>query len=375
MRIFYLPLEPYKERYTEQLDRWTLNRWGKDSSVTLVPVYGDAAQQHISTGTVLDAHGRPKYAASQVARLVGLLASVVTSPEDVIYFEDMFTPGFEAIPYIFDQLPPQSRPRVYVRNYAQSVDPHDFTHSMRRWMRKYEEMVYETVDGVFCASTAHEQLMRVAGLPTHHVHVVGLPFDLADVLQTVSYADRASTGHAPQVIYSSRLDAEKNPHFLCDLISACSEIDFLICTGAEDIRSNDASVLERLRTLEKQQRVRVQRRSTKKQYYAQLACSRVQLNTAYQDFVSFTALEASAFGVPTLAPAYMSFPEALRKDPSQLYIPNSVEDASKKLRALLDDESSMRLDPTWLSRVHDKTLDRMMSVFKGQPYTAWAGIK
>jgi hypothetical protein len=46
--------------------------------------------------------------------------------EDVIYFEDMFQPGIESLPYILDQVDPESqRPRIFVRCLAQAIDPDD----------------------------------------------------------------------------------------------------------------------------------------------------------------------------------------------------------------------------------------------------------
>ena len=64
-------------------------------------------------------------------------------------------------------------------------------------------------------------------------------------------------------------------------------------------------------------RVRVVTKATKLDYYTELANSRVQLNTARQDFISYTAIEASTFvgknrarGLVTARIWYAAFVEA-----------------------------------------------------------------
>ena len=60
--------------------------------------------------------------------------------EDIIFFEDMFQPGMESLPYIMDQIPAEDRrPQVWIRCLAQAVDPDDFVHV---WgMSKMDELV------------------------------------------------------------------------------------------------------------------------------------------------------------------------------------------------------------------------------------------
>jgi hypothetical protein len=95
-----------------------------------------------------------------------------------------------------------------------------------------------------------------------------------------------------------------------------------------------------------------------------LAASRVQINTARQDWVSYTAIEASAFGTPTLAPCFRSFPEALRSRPQVLYVPWSLDDACAKLCHLLFNSESAAEDVGVLAAYHDGTLDRIAQLIK-----------
>ena len=139
-------LEPYKARYTLQLQDWNERVFVK-RGLNYITVPGETltSDQNIVTGQVLDAHGRTYFGMSQLMNLIKMLKSGQINDQDVIYFEDMFQPGIESLPYIFDQIDPSLRPRVFVRCLAQTIDPDDFVHvwGMAPWMRKYELMVNE----------------------------------------------------------------------------------------------------------------------------------------------------------------------------------------------------------------------------------------
>jgi len=362
MTIFYLPLEAYRERYTKQLRDWTLSCFQR-RGVAYQEVLGDSAEETlVQTGVVLDAHRRSQYALTQMAFLVGLLQTGVVSSQDVIYLQDMFHPGYEALPYIFEQT--HVWPRIFLRNWAQSIDPDDFTFSMRRWMRLYEMLVDRSAAGVFLASMCQVEMSRLALLECP-LHVVGLPFDQDEVRGHVAllacWSDRPK-----RILFSSRLDAEKQPHFYFDLIEyACSqqvlsEYEFAVCTSAARLRSNQAGVIERAYALRDAGKLAVYENLTKNDYYALLSNSRIQFNCARQDFVSFTMLEASAFGTITLAPAYKSFPEALFHSPRQLYVPWSVPDALARLVAAI--ENPPLEDVGRPAEFHSNTLDRELDV-------------
>ena len=143
-------LKSYEARYTLQLQDWNervFNFRGVDYEV----ITGEELDNSkaIVTGSVLDAHGRTYYSLSQTMTLIQMMKNGELTSDDVIFYEDMFTPGLECLPYIMDQSPPEFRPKVYLRFLAQTTDPDDFLirEGMFGWMRKYEEMVDEFVDG------------------------------------------------------------------------------------------------------------------------------------------------------------------------------------------------------------------------------------
>ncbi len=143
-KLFYMGLESYEARYTLQLTEWNrrvFDRRGLD--VVYVPGTTIDNTQAISVGQVLDAHGRSFFAMSQMMNLVQLMKNGDVTGDDVIYFEDMFQPGFESLGYIMNQIPQEQCPKIYVRCLAQAIDPDDFVHvwGMAKWMNLYEQMV------------------------------------------------------------------------------------------------------------------------------------------------------------------------------------------------------------------------------------------
>ena len=139
-------LESYQARYTYQLTDWTKRAYDK-RNINYVIVPGDTIDdsEAIVTGQVLDAHGRSYFGMSQMMNLVKMLKAGEITNKDIIFFEDMFQPGMEALPYILQQTPEKYQPQIYLRCLAQAIDPDDFVHvwGMSKWMSLYEQMCNE----------------------------------------------------------------------------------------------------------------------------------------------------------------------------------------------------------------------------------------
>jgi hypothetical protein len=368
-KLFYMGLEPYKARYTLQLQHWNttvFDRRGIDYVV--VPGETLSNDQSIVTGQVLDAHGRTYFGMSQLMNLVRMMKAGECTHEDVIYFEDMFQPGIESLPYIMDQIPVHLRPRIFVRCLAQSIDPDDFVHvwGMSVWMGHYEKMVDSFVDGVLATNEEMVMHMKIAGWKAPIYNISGLAFGKAEVQSRVSsiklWSERKS-----RVVFSARWDQEKQPDFYMDLIEAWHtrhpnmNVEFAVCSGGK-LKSNSESYMQRTRDLQAAGKLVIYEDLEKNDYYNIVNDSRVVFNCALQDWVSNTVSEADALGCNVLYPAYRSFPETFANDHSRLYVPWSIEDALNKLEILL----------TWqhprqgqISDRNDGTIDRVLDIMQG----------
>lgn len=369
-KLFYMGLESYEARYTLQLTEWNrrvFDRRGLD--VVYVPGTTIDNTKSISVGQVLDAHGRSYFAMSQMMNLIQMMRNGEVNSDDIIYFEDMFQPGIESLPYIMDQIPPTARPQIFVRCLAQAIDPDDFVHvwGMAGWMSTYEQMVNHFVTGVLATNEEMVAHMRIAGWRAPIYNISGLAFGKAEVLERVGglanikpFAQRQR-----RVGFAARFDQEKQPGFFMDLVESVRahdpSIKFAVFSGGP-LRSNNPVYIDRARVLESQGHLEIHENLTKNQYYSLLNDTRVLFNCALQDWVSNTVSEADTLGTNVLYPAYRSFPETFANCADRLYVPWSQEDAVRKLMPLLDaPHKNIGLISDW----NNGTVDRVIDILIG----------
>ena len=369
-KLYYMGLEPYKARYTLQLQEWNraiFERRGID--YVIVPGETLSNDQAIVTGQVLDAHGRTYFGMSQLMNLVKMMKAGEVTNEDVIYFEDMFQPGIESLPYILDQVTANQRPRVYVRCLAQSIDPDDFVHvwGMEKWMGLYEQMVNEFVTGVLATNEEMVAHMRIAGWRAPIYNISGLAFGKQEVLERIDGADNIRPFHDRQlrVGFAARFDQEKQPGFFMDLAEQFRATDpsvkFAIFQGGP-LRSNNPEYVARARAMADAGLLEIHENLDKNAYYNLLNDTRVLFNCALQDWVSNTVSEADTLGCNVLYPAYRSFPETFANDHERMYVPWSMTDAMNKLDSLLTaPHTSMGRISDW----NDSTVDRIVDILQG----------
>jgi hypothetical protein len=367
-KLFYMGLESYESRYTLQLTEWNRRVFERRGiNAVYVPGLTLDNSQRISVGQVLDAHGRSYFGMSQMMNLVRLMQQGEVNNEDVVFFEDMFQPGIESLPYIMDQVSRDQRPRVFVRCLAQSIDPDDFVHvwGMARWMSHYERMVNEFVTGVLATNEEMVAHMRIAGWSAPVYNISGLAFGKQEVQQRVDNTIRPFQQRAARVAFAARFDQEKQPGFFMDFAQRLRQQgwqgEFAILSGGAFRGNNSAHVL-RARELEAQGVVKIYEHLTKNQYYDLLNDSRVLFNCALQDWVSNTVSEADALGCNVLYPAYRSFPETFANDADRMYVPWSLADAERKLWPLLED---LHVNAGLISDWNDGTIDRILDIMQG----------
>ena len=368
-KLYYMGLESYKARYTLQLTEWNKRVFdARGLDVVYVPGLTLDNSQKIVTGQVLDAHGRTYFGMSQLMNLVRLMQQGELNNEDVIYFEDMFQPGIESLPYILNQIDAAHRPRIFVRCLAQSIDPDDFVHvwGMQKWMSAYERMVDSFVDGVLATNEEMVMHMKVAGWTAPIYNISGLAFGKDEVQERVAdIVPWAQRKH--RVVFSARWDQEKQPDFYMDLIEAwhanpgLPKVEFCVCSGSA-LKSNNNSYMGRTRKLQAEGMLSIYEDLEKNDYYDIVNNSRVVFNCALQDWVSNTVSEADALGCNVLYPAYRSFPETFSNDHTRLYVPWSIEDAMDKLEKLLEAPSEHMGN---ISDWTNGTVDRICDILEG----------
>ena len=368
-KLYYMGLEPYEGRYTLQLQDWStavFDQRGID--YTVVPGTTIDNTKSISVGQVLDAHGRSYFGMSQLMNLVQMMRNGEVTSDDAIFFEDMFQPGMEALPYILCQVPDEQRPKIYLRCLAQAVDPDDFVHvwGMGKWMSLYEKMCNE-IPNVHILATNEEMVahMKIAGWEAPIYNISGLSFGKAEVQGRVNNNIKPWAERSDRVVFAARFDQEKQPDFFMDVIEQVHKtmphVEFAVLSGGP-LRSNNPKYLERAYAMEQAGTLKIYKDLQKNDYYNIVNDSKVLFNCALQDWVSNTVSEADALGCNVVYPAYRSFPETFANDYTRLYTPWSKDDAVDKiLKGLLGPSSKMGKISNW----NNGTIDRMIDIMQG----------
>jgi len=363
-KLFYMGLEKYEGRYTLQLEEWSKRAFER-RGIDWVSVPGTTIDntKAISVGQVLDAHGRSYFAMSQMMNLVQMMRNGEVTGEDVIFFEDMFQPGMESLPYIMDQITEEQRPEIWIRCLAQAIDPDDFVHvwGMSKWMSLYEQMCNEFVTGVLASNEEMVAHMKIANWKAPIYNISGLAFDKNEVRERVGTV-KPWEERERRVVFGARFDQEKQPDFFMDMVERYGgRAEFALLSGGP-LRSNNPKYIERARVLEQHGLLKIYENLQKNEYYSIVNDSRVLFNCALQDWTSNTVSEADALGCNVLYPAYRSFPEVFANDHTRLYVPWSMEDALEKLDKLLDEPHP---DIGKISDWTSATIDRYIDIMQG----------
>jgi len=336
--VFYFGLEPLKARYTYQLSKeWmpaTFQPYVDAGKLNFIDVEGvfDPDQQ-IKVGAVLDAVGRGKFAMSQCSNFLDMINNDMVHDGDTIFLQDYWHPGIESILYALDLY--GISVEIYAMLHAQSVDEYDFTYPMRHWMRGFELGLDKRMTGIFVGSTIHKQQLRQAGFEAP-IHVVSLP--IHKELTEAKLKDIVIDRKPCNVIYSSRLDKEKNPFFMLavaeQFLKELPAAEWHVTTSGKEFKSMMPGVIDAMEELAiRQPRFKLLKNLTKQEYYSELASARIQFNCALQDYVSWTVLEATTFGCDLVYPNFRSFPEFI--PPNRLYTAFNVSSAVIRLQEVM----------------------------------------
>lgn len=337
--LWYFPLEVIKSRYTEQLCKQWMPALFKEADWNDIMVtVGQTLDDHIQTGQVLDATGRGTFALTQCSQFLHAIRSGQVKDGDVLYYQDFWTPGIDAINYALHLH--GIKVKQYAMCHAQSVDEFDFTHAMLPWIRHYELGHDAVMNGIFVASTIHQDQLKKAGFRAP-IHVVGLPIDETEVQSHLSNPIQKENA----VIFSSRFDKEKNPVFMLRVAAAFlaqnPTWEWWITTSAPTLRSNDPQALGILNTFQKRiPRLKIFTDLSKDEYYERLSRASIQFNSSLQDYVSWTLLEATIAECALVYPEYRSFPECVEK--MSLYRAFDINDAVGKLQMAVAHPASFR---------------------------------
>jgi glycosyltransferase involved in cell wall biosynthesis len=322
VKLLFLPIERYDERYSEQWYHLFLQKF-KESDTDVV-VFDDGIKRTIKDGQFLDAFETIKYKSDQTRNVVQWLQD--NPGEDVrIFFMDLWHPGVVAIKYAAAV----GKRKVWIKGiaHAGTWDEHDHLNAcgLGRKMRGFEDSLFEIVDEVFVGSHFHADLIYKTFEP-NAVRVVDFPI----ILPALPMRDWSSRERL--VVWPHRIAPEKQPDVWNKIVeryrSASKD------AGATFVIAKNVC-------------------KTKDEYYDLLGRARVVVSTALQETFGIAMLEGLNSGAWPVVPNRLSYRELY---PRQCRYYSDL-DACLMIRRRLDSETGppsemmYRPDLTWISNL------------------------
>lgn len=324
--LYYLPIEPYKTRYTADWIKQFEHEFGL-YGMSFGTILGPDVNDTVTEGGVLDACGTHLYKFGQLSHLIDLIKRGRVLDGDIVFFADLWFPGIEALFYIRDML--KIRFKIAGIFHAGTYDKADFTYrsGMREWGKFLEMSWFTAIDDIFVATHFHKQLLMSNSFVfnwvqlSDKIHVTGLPFYAEELKAKYDCSKKENI-----VVFPHRLDAEKHPEKFDELEKQVKAV-FPDCEFIKTIKVC----------------------STREEYFKLLAKSKVMVSFADQETFGYSTLEAMALGCEVWVPDRLSYretvPEVHRyKDESELApkVIDSLRNYVKRDYPLSEWESSVR---------------------------------
>ena len=324
--IYSIPLESLELRYTEQWARW-IPKALKEEDVDFHTIQGLSLTDKIESGVVLDSEGTNYWKFSQLMEIMKMIHLGIIKDGDVLLFADLWFPGIEAIRYSADQ----RRIKIFITGvlHAGTWDKWDFTYlnGMREWGRHLEASWFHIYDAVFVATQFHKDMILEmtpeARWFADRIYVTGLPFDYEEIRTMAGKPKKLD-----RIVFPHRLNEEKQPHLLNEVTKGL---------GWEVLRTMDVF-------------------TDKKNYYKQLAESKIAISFALQETFGYAMLEALALGCICFVPDRLSYREIFDFFPKWRY--KSIKELRKRIEnAIYDTE---RIFGKFEQSIIDSVLERYL---------------
>jgi hypothetical protein len=288
--IFYLPIEPYKMRYTTELDKQIVD-YLCDHGIPHVRIADEqSVDRGLPEGMFLDAARTIQFKAYQLSELAKYVHDGIVQDGDTIFVSDLWFPGLESIAY----LKYFYKKNVKIRGlfHAGSMTDTDHVRNMERWAKNFEDIIFDIVDEVFVGSIfISEDICRKRMVDDRKIKAIGFP--LSDEVTKKQFLI-PSKKRSPIVVFNGRLDDEKQPWLFDELQKRLKKKYFTL------------PHLEFYNT----QKLRMD----KKYYYELLSKAKVVVSFAKQENFGFGINEAVALGCIPILPNRLVYPEFYGKE-------------------------------------------------------------
>lgn len=334
MNIFYFPLENIQQRMYGTIYAKMTSAFKKAGvSYTEIVPQVDATKIE-DGGWVMGSASHCKYCLDQMSIFMDKLRKGEVQDGDVLYFDDLWFPGLEAVAYTAHLM--NIKLSVYGFIHAGSFTQDDFVHSMQSWARDLERSWFTMSKGIFVGSEQTKKDIVYCNLVTsseclgfdkHKIIVTGLPFEVDKSI--VSKFSMEVTHKEPIVMFSHRDDPDKHIEDLLKVLikfkqkfpDVAAQLKYMITSGGKATRQSTKALFADFPEVEFKPNL------SKMEYYQLLAKSSVLFSSATQENFGVCIQEGLAFGVRPVCPNRVSYKYLL---PEQ-YLYNDLDAAVQEI--------------------------------------------
>lgn len=323
--LYYIPIEPLAERYTEQWYRRFPEEF-REAGFDVATIDGEPLSHHVDVGSWLPMNSTVHYKAAQMQTVSALFQDKQIKDGDIFFVADLEFWGIEAI-RVMAQIN-QVNVKIYSFLHAASYTIEDAM-AVTAPYQKYTELGWAMMcDGIFVGSHYHKKAFierRVmpyaskedAQKIANKIHVVGNPVFL-DEYRLIGTPEKKR-----QVIISNRFDWEKRPNLSLDFAYLLKKedpsINIIVTTSRPEFKSNKKWLMDKALGMQDDGIITIYSGLSKREYHQHLAESKVMLTNSIEENFGYCIAEALVYNTYPLAPNKLSHPELCWNDPRLLF--------------------------------------------------------
>lgn len=337
-KMFLVPIEPLKERYTEQWYRNIPEFFKKEYEV--INIDGESLIDYVKDGTFLDINSTIFYKSEQLKKISKLFFDKKVNDDDIFFIYDLEFWGIEALKYLADLQ--NIKIKIYGFLHAASYTKEDFIEKCSDYGKYYELGWLKICDGIFVGTQYHkdaviERRIILYVKKDEQNDFINKIFVTGNPLFKEDYFLNKKIEKKKQLIISNRFDWEKRPNLSLDFAIILKEkipdLNIVICTSRPKFKSNKKWLIDYARVLEKNNVIKIYENLSKQEYHELLAESKIMLSNTIEENFGYCVIESCIFNTYPLCENKFSHTELLENDNRLLF--NDLDEIVDKVENLL----------------------------------------
>lgn len=343
-KLFYIPIEPLDERYTEQ---WYRNfpKAFERIGFTVKIIDGIALKDFVDVGTFLDINSTVHYKSAQMQTISALFCRGEVTDGDVFFIGDTEFWGVEVLRLLADMN--NVKIKIFSFLHAASYTKED-AFEIAAPYQKYTELGWiASMDAVFVGSDYHKNAVvdrRIKPLAdpadidelTNKLIVTGNPLFIDE------YHRFPGVMKKNKIIISNRFDIEKRPNISLQFAYIAKkrhpDWEIVVTTSRPSFKSNKDWLVTLAKEMERDGIITIKTGLTKEEYHYELVTSRIMLSNSIEENFGYCIAEALVYDTYPLLPNSLSHPELVDGDMQYLF--DSDDEILEKMEFLMNKRHS-----------------------------------